>query len=202
MNAFDPDTYTYTIDGRAVPSVTTVLNDLLPCFQAGEWYLNRGIAVHACCAMIARGKAFEHDPEIDGQVRACRRFFAEVKPVVIDVERRLYSTRYGFAGTFDMVCKIDGRVVLLDWKASFNKSLPYQLAGYALLNEGCIGNQAIKYGCGVQLCDDGTYHMSHEKPHGFYDLRSYKNGFLALLSAYNIRKNALKGIACQKAVVK
>lgn len=183
MNTFDQETHTYTIAGRTVPSVTQVLNDLIPSFQADEWYLQRGTAVHACCAMIAQGKAFEHDPQIAGQVAACRRFFAEVKPVVMDVERRMYSTRYWFAGTFDMLCDIDGKLLLIDWKASIGESLPYQLGGYSLLNEMSTGRLDVKYGAGVQLNDDGTYKMTR-----VYDLRSYKNGFLALLSAYNIRR--------------
>ena len=67
---FNDATHEYRIGGRFVPSVTQVLGDLLPCFQAGEWYLERGRAVHACAAMIAKGIAFDHDEQIDGQVMA------------------------------------------------------------------------------------------------------------------------------------
>lgn len=191
MNTFDPVKHEYAIDGRVVPSVTKVLNDLIPGFQADEWYLQRGTAVHACCAMIAQGKDFEYDPQIAGQVAACRRFFSDVKPVVMDVERRLYSTRYGFAGTFDMRCGIDGMVLLIDWKASISNALPYQLGGYGLLHDEAVSHSlcrpcvkdSAKCGAGVQLNDDGTYKMTR-----VYDLRGYKNGFIALLSAYNIRR--------------
>lgn len=182
MNGFDPVTHTYTIDGRKVPSVTQVLNDLLPCFQASEWHLQRGTAVHACAAMIARGVEFEHDQQIDGQVRACKRFFAEVKPIVFEVERQVYCAKYGYAGTFDIECCFENRVCLVDWKASFSASLPYQLAAYAMAYED-MGANPIRFGYGVQLCEDGFYHMSET-----YDLRRYKTGFLNLLSAYNIRR--------------
>lgn len=183
MNSFDPVTHTYTIENRVVPSVTQVLNDLLPCYQASEWHLQRGTAVHACAAMIARGVEFEHDPAIDGQVLACKRFFAEVKPVVLDVEHRMYSDVYGFAGTYDLRCGIGGSVILIDWKGSFSASLPYQLGGYGLLIDSYPAMPYIKRGAGVQLNEDGTYRMSK-----VYDLRRYKTGFLNLLSAYNIRK--------------
>jgi len=191
MNAFNAETHTYSINGVTVPSVTQVLNDLIPGFQAGEWYLQRGTAIHACAAMIARGVAFEHDPQISGQVAACRRFFAEVKPFVMHVERSLFCSRAGFAGTFDMVANVCGKIMVVDWKASISNALPYQLGGYSLLLDENAGNSlkesgvaySVRYGCGVQLNDDGTYKMTR-----VYDLRGYKNGFLALLSAYNIRR--------------
>jgi hypothetical protein len=182
MNTFDATTHTYRINGVAVPSVTQVLSDLIPGWQASEWYLQRGTAVHACAAMIARGVAFDHDPAIDGQVRACKRFFAEVKPIVFEIERQVYCERYGYAGTFDLECSVNNRLCLIDWKASFSATLPHQLKAYSIAYE-CMGANPIRYGYGVRLNDDGTYQMSP-----VYDLRNYMNGFLALLSAYKIRR--------------
>ena len=182
MNTFDATTHTYTIDGNVVPSVTQVLSDLIPGWQASEWYLQRGTAVHACAAMIARGVEFDHDPSIDGQVSACKRFFAEVKPIVFEVERQVYCERYCFAGTFDLECSVNNRRCLLDWKASFGAALPYQLAAYSVAYDEC-GGYPIRHGYGVRLNEDGTYKMSC-----VYDLRNYRNGFLALLSAYKIRR--------------
>jgi len=183
MNTFDPATHTYTIDGRVVPSVTQVLNDLLPCYQASEWHLQRGTAVHACAAMIAQGKTFDYDRAIEGQVSACYRFFEEVKPVVLAVEEREFSSRHGFAGTYDLLSRIPQglKACMVDWKASFSASLPYQLAGYSILVEENVGR--IDRGYGVQLNEDGTYRMSE-----VYDLRRYKTGFLNMLGAYNIRR--------------
>lgn len=184
MNTFDATTHTYKIDGGAVPSVTQVLSDLLPGWQASEWYLQRGTAVHACCAMIARGVAFTHDPAIDGQVMACRRFFREVRPRVLvgTTERSLFSTRYKFGGTMDLAALIGKDRTIIDWKASFGAALPYQLAAYSILYQEVFRGCVINRGVGVQLNEDGTYKMSQ-----VYDLRNYKYGFLALLSAYKIR---------------
>jgi len=176
MRTFDESTHTYRIDGRKVPSVTQVLGDLIPGWKASEWYLNRGQAVHACAAMIAQGIEFEHDPVIDGQVRACRKFFAEVKPTVYKVESPVYSELYNYAGRYDMLADIGGKMAIVDWKASLSPALPYQLAAYGL--EGCAN-----YGCGVVLKDTGEYSMTE-----IYDLRRYKQGWLSLLGAYNIRR--------------
>jgi hypothetical protein len=181
-NTFSPETHTYTIDGRKVPSVTQVLNDLIPGFKAGEWYLNRGQAVHACAALIAQGVAFDHDPAIDGQVRAVRRFFAEVKPTVIAVEKQVYSARYQYAGTLDLLADINGKRLVIDFKASESAALPYQLAAYST---AFLLEQPTRYGCGVIINEDGSYKMTR-----VFDLRLYQQGFLALLTAYNIRRGA------------
>jgi hypothetical protein len=180
VNTFDASTHSYYIDGRKVPSVTQVLNDLIPGWKASEWYLNRGQAVHACAALIAQGVEFEHDPAIDGQVRAVRRFFVEVKPVVLSVEKQVYSARYQYAGTLDLLATISGKVMVVDYKASASAALPFQLAAYSIAEK----TDAQK-GCGVIINEDGTYKMTR-----VYDLRLYQQGFLALLTAYNIRRGA------------
>ena len=182
MNTFDDATHTYAIDGRKVPSVTQVLNDLIPGFKAGAWYLNRGQAVHACAALIAQGVAFDHDPAINGQVRAVRRFFAEVKPTVLSVERQVYSARSQYAGTLDLLADINGRWTVIDFKASESAALPYQLAAYSI---ALPPDQQTRYGCGVIINEDGSYKMIK-----VFDLRLYQQGFLALLTAYNIRRQA------------
>ncbi len=181
-NTFDAATHTYAIDGRKVPSVTQVLNDLIPGWKASEWYLNRGQAVHACAALIAQGVAFDHDLAIDGQVRAVRRFFAEVQPVVLAVEKQVYSARYQYAGTLDLLADINGKWLVIDYKASASAALQYQLAAYSI---ALPPEQLKRYGCGVIINEDGSYKMTR-----VYDLRLYQQGFLALLTAYNIRRGA------------
>ena len=176
---FNEELHRYEIGGRFVPSVTQVLGDLLPCFQAGDWYLERGRAVHACAAMIAKGIDFEHDEQIDGQVLALRRFFREVNPIVVSVEKQVFSKRYLFAGTLDLLSN-----TVIDFKTSISESVPYQLAAYAIAEEEMTGNK-IAYGFAVQINDDGTYSMSKS-----YDLKRYKQGFLAMLTTFNIRRQA------------
>ena len=176
---FDEATHTYRINGRIVPSVTQVLGDLLPCWQADDWYLERGRAVHACAAMIARGERFTHDPQIDGQVQALRKFFREVNPIVVSVEKQVFSKRYLFAGTMDLLSN-----TVIDFKASISESVPYQLAAYAIAEEEMTGSK-INFGFAVQINNDGTYSMSKS-----YDLKRYTQGFLAMLTTFNIRRQA------------
>lgn len=180
MNTFTEQGHVYAINGRVVPSVTAVLNDLIPGWHASEWYLQRGTAVHACAAMVAKRMRFTNAPEIDGQVAAIRRFFQEVNPQVIDVELRLYSETYAYAGTCDLIAVLPGnpRRVVLDWKGSIGKAAPYQLAAYGLMYD-------IDHGAAIEIREDGTYKMSE-----VWNLRRYKQEWLALLTAYNVRRRA------------
>lgn len=180
---FDEETHSYAINGRRVPSVTQVLGDLIPGWHASDWHMQRGRAVHACAAMIARGEEFEHDPQISDQVAACRRFFAECKPDVQAVELQVYSERLQFAGTLDLSGMMVGQPCVLDYKATLTKALPYQLAAYALAEWEMLRQPMKRYGLGVELREDGTYRLSEP-----YDLRLYSQAWLALLTTYNVRR--------------
>lgn len=176
--SFDAESHIYRINGRLVPNVTRVLADLLPGFRASDWYLQRGRAVHAAAAFVAKGIPFEHDPRIVGQVEAARRFFREVQPEVVEIERPVYSAKYLYAGTPDLLAIIAKRPVIVDYKSYLVPSALYQCAAYALALPG-----KVHYGVGVELHEDGQYRMSE-----IYDLRSYKNEWLALLTTYRIRE--------------
>jgi len=174
---FDPVTHEYTINGHRVPSVTEVLRDLFPRFRASDWYLQRGRAVHACAALVARGVPFEHDPRIAGQVEAVKRFFSEVKPEPIAIEEPIYSEKYHYAGTPDLVARIDGRRVVVDYKSHQDPCTVYQCAAYALARGD------VTYGCCVALYEDGTYAISQ-----LWNLRPYMQEWLALLTTYRVRE--------------
>jgi len=178
---FDHEKHEYRIDGARVPSVTQIIWDVLPGYEAGEWYLERGTAVHACAAMIAQGLDFDYDPAISGQVAACRRFFAEVKPDVIKVEHQVVSDSYRFAGTLDLLAIVNDKLVVIDWKAHVDERCGWQLAAYAM----CLHNSyipAVKTGYGVQLNEDGTYKITPFK------LATYAREFLAMRAVFGIRE--------------
>ena len=60
-------------------------------------------------------------------------FWKEYKPELISSEQFVWSDKYKYAGTADIVCKIKGEVWLLDLKTSnsIHKSYDLQLASYA-----------------------------------------------------------------------
>lgn len=186
---FDADTHAYFIGRHRVPSVTQVLRDILPGWMASEFFLGRGQAVHACAAMVARGIAFEHDPRIAGQVEAAKKFYREVQPEIIAIEEQVYSHRYQYAGTLDLMCRMGvgrDRLTIVDFKASLTDTIPFQCAAYALARIECEGSAQEWItrwsGVGVELREDGTYRMSERVA-----LKSYARDWLHLLGAYNVR---------------
>ena len=177
-NRFDSSTHTYYISGKAVPGVTEIIHSVLGNPYKGidpshcEWYMQRGTAIHACCALIARGVEFTYDSRIEGQVSACRKFFEDYNPEPIEIETPHYSNTFGYAGTPDLVCRINGRRVVIDYKGSLTPEIELQLGGYGELVD-------CNYGIGVQLKADGSY-----QPTDLFDLRKARREFLHLLTAY------------------
>ena len=177
---FDQETHTYKLDGKRIPSVTQIINELLPInYNPHHWYLQRGTAVHACAAFIAKGVDFEWDKRISGQVLAIRKFFREVRPEILGIEEMVYSEKYRYAGIFDLWCKIGTKNCLVDYKATMSVDrVGLQLAAYELAMK-----PYIKYGVGVEIREDGSYLMSEP-----IILDRYRREFLALRTTYAVRE--------------
>lgn len=168
----------YQIDGRPVPSVTEIIRELFPCWQADEWHLQRGTAMHACCALIAQGKEFTFDPVLEGRITACRKWFAAFKPEVLEVEAARTITLHQFGGRPDLICRIAEHEYVVDWKSTLNKEVELQLGGYSILSR-------CQHGMAVELRDDGTYKIQA------YDKRAMhlaRNTFLACHVVYGIKQ--------------
>ena len=179
MNTFEPIAHKYHIAGRPVPSNTQMIRAILgdAIWSASDWHMNRGRAVHAAAAFIARGKQFEHDPQIAGQVAACRLFFAENDIEVLEVEQPIYSTLYQFAGMLDLHCLFKKRDTIIDWKSALSEVAEIQVGGYA------IERPNAKWGLIVALKENGRY-----KAGNMFRLAQRKNEFLALRSVYGMRQ--------------
>lgn len=175
---FDPVEHRYWLDDREVPSVTQVIKAVLPGSipTAGEWYLERGRAVHACAALVAQGKRFEHDPAIDGQVQACHRFFSETGFQAVEVERIVSHPTLLYAGTLDAVV-VGGpgqKRIIVDWKSSIYDAARIQVGGYGLAT-------GITAGMVVALGENGIYGST-----GVFRLESYAREFAALRGTYGV----------------
>lgn len=165
---FDPDTHTYCIDGKKVPSVTQIC-DLLTMqkYGAGAALIRqaarRGSAVHEYCELIDYdAPPDEIEPELVGYVRAYLTFLRDYRPDWTHVEYPVYHSCLLYAGKCDRRGIIDGKITIVDLKTTSSMdrpakiSLACQLAGYnlAALNMGMpVAEQLM----GVQLKRDGTY---------------------------------------------
>ena len=181
---FNEQEHTYKIDGRKVPSVTQIISETIGHgWIAADWYLTRGRAIHKCAEFIAQGKDFKYDDRLAGYVAALRKFFSEVKPVVIKSELFVGSSTYQFCGTLDLICKIGTRNVIIDYKHSVDKiRIPLQIGGYAIGMRDTYGTEYC-FGSGVQPKEDGTYSMTE-----IFKLDIPAREFLALRTCYRIKE--------------
>ena len=94
----------------------------------------RGTRVHALADPLTRGEEVAVPEELAGHVNSCVRFLDEwqVEPVL--VERPVFSRRYRYGGSPDLVADLaDGKRWLLDWKTNAKGpygDMAFQLAAY------------------------------------------------------------------------
>jgi len=178
MNSFNPHTHTYTIARKPVPSVTQIIKAVIgQKYYATDWHMERGTIVHQCAAMLCKGIRFGHDPQIDGYVQAVKTWLEIRKPEIMYVERRMFSERFGYAGTCDLICKIDGKSFVVDWKGCPSPVDQWQLAAYSEL--ACEG---INWGFVVALSNDGK--PKEGKP---VDLKRARNEWRSVLNVYKMK---------------
>lgn len=132
---------------------------------------SRGTDVHAIAEVYSKtGNMPEFAAEIGGYVDALRAFFNEHQPEPVLVEATVFDTTVGFAGSFDMVCKMPAfgdELVILDYKTSkaIYPEVAAQLAAYAHAEQYIDdSNKAqpmphITRGVAVRLAADGSYEV-------------------------------------------
>jgi len=119
------------------------------------------------------------------------------KVVFIDHEKTVYSKKYNYVGTFDALAKVgdEEKIYLIDYKSSkgIYSTMRYQTAAYCEAyneeNKTDYKNRMIlKLGK-----DDGEFQAE------IFDEKDYDmdlEGFLSLLSIYNIEKKLSGWQAC------
>lgn len=177
--SFDEATHTYRIGGRVVPSVTQVIGAVLPGWQASQWHLERGSAVHLACRYLDEGRLdwSTVDDQIIGRVRAWQRFRESFPAKVVACEHSMATPAYQFAGTVDRVLEHqDSTRVIADLKSSLTAQVRLQLAAYAIL-----WGKRVDKAVGVELRDDGTFATLWMDER---EINLCKRTFLAALSVY------------------
>jgi hypothetical protein len=172
---FDPDTHTYTLDGKKLPSVTEIIAPI----TAGKYPPNagvvqaaaaRGTRIHELCALYDMDALpDEFELECVPYVQAWADFCRDYKPEWLYIEQPLYFQSVcdtSFAGTVDRIGCIDGKLCVVDIKTAQSMDRPAKIAlatqlhAYQLLaSELHITGENF----GVQLMKDGTYRLQKEK---------------------------------------
>jgi hypothetical protein len=180
---FDADKHIYRIGNRPVVSVTQVISGVFgKRFWYEDFYAGKGRAVHAAVSYYVNGELedYDLDDRILGQIEAFKKFLFETGFNAIESEKHLYSKRYNFAGTPDLLLKSTVDMVLADIKASIEPIVNLQMAGYSLLYQEIKINP--KRFCAIRLKPDGNYNLYWVK-----DIKNMQRMFLACLSVYNFK---------------
>jgi hypothetical protein len=136
---FDADTHTYRLDGREVPSVTAVLAPLIDFdgipAAVLETARQRGSYVDEACDLIDAGTLDWQtvDPDHVEYVAGYQNWLEDTAATVVANQLRVVSPSLRFAGTLDMLAEINGKLSVIDRKASHvpPPSVGPQTAAYA-----------------------------------------------------------------------
>lgn len=163
-NIYDEENHKYYVDGEEKPSVTDIASPIsferLDNLQ--KVLLERARARGSRCHEIFEEYLLMGDIDIEeietDYIPYVQQFILWAKtyrPKVIYTEKKMFSNE--FCGTCDLVCEIDKKVLIVDYKvtsAADKKSLSVQLEGYYRLCQ--------KYNIDI----DDTYYL-HIKKDGY-----------------------------------
>ncbi len=166
---FDEAAHRYTVGGKEVPSVSRLLKPLTDLAykdidkavlrEAAEF----GTAVHACTEYYDKGELDEDSvlPEWRPYLDAYLKWRRDVRPEILHIEDRLGCSKY--AGTLDRICRIDGKLWVVDLKTTseIHPHVGVQLAAYAALAEKFYGGTYRR--AALQLHGDGTYKVFEKR---------------------------------------
>lgn len=140
MLTFDEESRIYRFNGEQIPSVTQIMSplsskayDSIPepiLKKAAE----RGTAVHEAIEDFVNYGVEDIDPEYKAYLDGFVEWFGENKPEDCTPEIRIYHPILKYAGTCDLLCRIDGKLTLIDHKTTSkvqNKLCCVQLEAYA-----------------------------------------------------------------------
>ena len=182
---YNDERHEYRIDGQIVPGVTTILR------KAGlsddrfftEKARRRGKYIHAAILIYLQNDLAEEcvPVEYKGYVDAFKRFMSETDctPYIELCEVPQFSKVFRWAGTPDIICKLNDRDVIIDVKTGVEAATTgVQTAAYALL---CPVPVVQRFG--LYLKADGKYKLVEYKDRN--DIKIFN----AALSLYHWRQD-------------
>lgn len=184
---FDEANHTYTIGGVRLPSVTQVLRSVFPAFQADEYYLQRGRALHHATVLLDQGLLdwSTVDEAILGRTKAWEKFRRDFKAEIVSMEKPLASERYRFAGCHDRLMFANRIYIMADLKSSVEPIVIPQLGAYSILNTENGGSQC-KQAVAIELRENETYSC---KWLSASELKRAEQVFIAALTCYGFMKS-------------
>jgi hypothetical protein len=174
MLIFDPIHHVYTLEGRRIPNVTSIMTPIvdysrIPA-QVLEAAADRGNYVHKMCEMYL-WETLEEDGLPDmykPYLEAFKKFMAETGFIAEQIEERVYHKSLFYAGTLDLGGILPGRGrggdkrALIDIKTTFKlmASVGPQTAAYAdAWASHRPKSEHFEERYGLQLKKDGSYKL-------------------------------------------
>lgn len=187
----DPEAHEYWLHDIRLPSVTDTLDPLVNYDGVMARVLERkrqiGQALHECIALGDKLDSDSVDPLVLPYFQAWQKFLSESGFVPHEHEISGFHQLYQFAGTWDLVGDLNGKLALLDTKttAVISPVNGLQTAAYkAIRDQG--QRRKIQQRFTLQLKPDASYRLQeHDDPRDF-------SVFLACLTWHNFKcKNNL-----------
>lgn len=195
---FDDARHSYHLDGKPVPSVTKVISNISEDLMLSTPFIRKtviGTNVHRICEKINNGERVNIaalSEDVSSYVQGYISFLEAGEYTVEASELRVYSAKYRYAGTLDILARDKkGRRVIMDIKTSalVSPTTALQLSAYEHAYremEGIKKSEKIGRIC-IWLTGDGGYELIHYKDPGDY------NVYICKLVAFNWdRKVGLK----------
>lgn len=179
---FDEATHSYSMGGRPLVSVTQVIRSHMQGWAASDWHKDRGSATHKAVALALEDRLdwSSLDPRIEGRTRAILNFIRDTKLRPVEIERRLGTAIYRYAGCVDLLAEDEeGGLTVVDYKSSFEPSAIVQVSAYAKLAE--LNSLGVPNRGAVVVCGDDGYKVSWITK---AELRNAAHVFLAMLSVH------------------
>lgn len=136
---FEEKRHIYRLNGIEVPSVTTLMKPLSEDFYSTvdpdvlAKAAHRGTAVHNAIENYIGLGVEDIEPAYVGYMAGFLAWWHRMKPEALGTECRVYHKILRYAGTSDLICLINGRMTLVDYKTSAqvnSKLCAVQLEGY------------------------------------------------------------------------
>ena len=195
---FDKKKHIYTVNGKRVLSVTTVLPDIPEHLLYKQFFIDKtllGNRVHGYVDVINKHymetekvpdpKLYEGENFLTSDepyVKAYLKFLRVRRPKILFSEEKMFHVKYGYAGTVDLVAAISGKFGVLDVKTTTTIA-PYaklQLAAYVMMYNHRYPSKMVFDRYIVHLKPNATYEVV---PYYKKDLKEDFNVFLCKLKS-------------------
>lgn len=187
---FDPEKHEYRLNGFKLPSVTEVIGTTFgnkPYWNEEVRVIGSGLhkALHHCFSKLGMrtGADFREvdletiDERIMVRFEAFVAFLETFDVMILESEVRLFSEKYRFAGTLDLIIEVAGKTSLVDIKSSHEPEHEIQVGGYYELLKKKPASVVI-----LELKKDGSF-----REHPVENPKESALDFLACLRIHNFK---------------